>query len=151
VSARTDLRGGRPAMVVPTATSLSESDTMVSEAFARHTGPKPACGRLLPRSIRQPHWHRHLDVKRPTRGCGAPKSRVHHTSTTWRLLVQVILPPTGLTPRKMGIQMRVSHDLTGRSSLCCENCSRSCFNTAFRSGDSYTRNTDIREHNWQTG
>src|ERR1035441_4106365 len=40
-------------------------------------------------SIRQPHWHRHLDVKRPTRGCGAPKARVRHTSTRSRLFAQV--------------------------------------------------------------
>jgi hypothetical protein len=40
-------------------------------------------------SIRQPHWHRHLDVKRPTRGWGAPKARLRHTSTRSRLTVQV--------------------------------------------------------------
>src|SRR5664280_142592 len=31
----------------------------------------------------------HLDVKRPTRGCGASKARVRHTSTRSRLFAQV--------------------------------------------------------------
>jgi hypothetical protein len=31
----------------------------------------------------------HLDEKRPTRGCGAPKARVRHTSTRSRLFAQV--------------------------------------------------------------
>jgi len=44
-------------------------------------------------SIRQPHWHRHLDVKRPNRAV----EELHHvaaTRTERRLYVQVILPPT---------------------------------------------------------
>src|SRR5271165_6827905 len=40
---------------------------IISKRALLVVGRKPACGRLLPRSIRQPHWHHHLDVKRPTR------------------------------------------------------------------------------------
>ena len=34
----------------------------------------------------------HLAVKRPTRGCGAPKARVRHTSTRSRLYDRVDIP-----------------------------------------------------------
>jgi hypothetical protein len=44
-------------------------------------GQKPACGRLLPRSIRQLRWHRHLDVKRPTHRLGGP-GHMDGTATT---------------------------------------------------------------------
>src|SRR5664279_3997184 len=56
---------GRSAMVVPTAT----------------VGRKPACVRLLPISIRQPHWHRHLDVKRPNRPTGFLAADIHGLET----------------------------------------------------------------------
>jgi len=39
-------------------------------------------------SIRQPHWHRYLDVKRPTRVVKA-KYQVAATTTEWRLFAQV--------------------------------------------------------------
>jgi len=40
-------------------------------------------------SIRQPHWHRHLDVKRPNHGCGTTNEAVWFTSVVWRLLAHV--------------------------------------------------------------
>jgi len=42
----------------------------------------------LRRAAREVHLHQ-FDVKRPTRGCGAPKAWVHHTSTCRRLYDRV--------------------------------------------------------------
>ena len=60
--------------------------------FKLEVGQKPLCGGLLPVS-RPASGNRidtsHLAVKRPTRGCGAPKVRVCRTSTRSRLSAQV--------------------------------------------------------------
>src|SRR5271167_2563276 len=45
-------------------------------------------------SIRQPHWHRHLDVKRPTRAV-EELHQVAATRTERRLLVKVYCPRLG--------------------------------------------------------
>jgi len=50
----------------PTQKASLDGEKQGEFVVCRHeVGRKPACGRLLPgrsASIRQPHWHRHLDV-----------------------------------------------------------------------------------------
>jgi hypothetical protein len=65
---------------------------VLSKYFRVHEGLHVAIkiGTDKSASIRQPHWHRRLDVKRPTRRCGTPRARVRHTSTRSRLLAHVL-------------------------------------------------------------
>src|ERR1039457_3317308 len=71
----------------------SQLHSLTGVIYTQHgSDPETGIGEITPRksaSIRQPHWHRHLDVKRPTRGWGAPKARLRHTSTRRRLTGQV--------------------------------------------------------------
>jgi hypothetical protein len=71
----------------------SQLHSLTGVIYTQHgSDPETGIGEITPRksaSIRQPHWHRRLDVKRPTRGWGAPKARLRHTSTRSRLFAQV--------------------------------------------------------------
>jgi len=75
-------------------------------------GLKPAWGRLLPESasILQPHWHRHLDVKRPSRAA-EELHQVAATRTERRLFAQVdfrreMRPIAFVDPGRLSVRIR---------------------------------------------
>jgi hypothetical protein len=51
----------------------SQLHSLTGVIYTQHgSDPETGIGEITPRksaSIRQPHWHRHLDVKRPTLTC----------------------------------------------------------------------------------
>jgi hypothetical protein len=60
--------------------------------YTQHgSDPETGIGEITPRksaSIRQPHWHRHLDVKRPTLSCDLRRV-VRSQSAVWRQPVKL--------------------------------------------------------------
>ena len=62
------------------------------QSVRRTSASKTAWPEITPdesASIRQPHWHRRLDVKRPNHGCGATNGAAWFTSVVRRLYDRV--------------------------------------------------------------